>query len=202
MAYQQPQQGHWDQNIDMSPLRGAAHDVPPPVPAHRQPISTHADSPLRQMPNQRQYPDPNNYSDYSTPGVTPGSDSLSSGIGLARPMGVPERSHDATPFSDHHAYDQSMPPRAAYSQRSYNSSMHSVTSRPQGVPYSDNPYNRYSSTNLDNATGMGHINPNEVADDDDWGMGPGMGPNAPQNKRRSFLPLGASRGALGPMPLQ
>jgi exo-beta-1,3-glucanase (GH17 family) len=64
-----------------------------------------------------------------------------------------------------------------------------VSSPPQGVPYSDNPYNRYSSTQLNLATNMGHINPNEVADDDDWGMGP----DTPQAKRRSFLPVGGSR---------
>jgi exo-beta-1,3-glucanase (GH17 family) len=67
--------------------------------------------------------------------------------------------------------------------------MHSIPPPPQGVPYSDSPYNRYSSTNLNLANNMGHINPNDVADDDDWGMGP----NSPQNKRRSFLPIGASR---------
>lgn len=115
-----------------------------------------------------------------------------------RPLGVPEQSPYATPFSDQHAYDQSMPPRAMYSQRSYapsagmyssSSSMHSVPSQSHGVPYTDNPYNRYSSTNLNLAQNMGHINPNEVADDDDWGMGP----DSTQNKRRSFLPIGASR---------
>lgn len=214
MAYQQ---GHWDQQSDMSSVEGA-HDFPPPPPAHRQPVGMH---------NQRQYTDPNNYSDYSTPGVTPGSDNLSeraagggiNGIAVGVANGNERESGlqasrsidgaDATPFSDQHAY-QPMPPRAMYSQRSYgsgaplapgaaaaagmyssNSSLQSVSSPPQGVPYSDSPYNRYSSTNLDLATGMGHINPNDVADDDDWGMGP----NSPQNKRRSFLPIGASRGA-------
>ncbi|KAF2821781.1 glycoside hydrolase [Ophiobolus disseminans] len=218
MAYQHPQQGPWDQQTDISPVEGT-HDFPPPPPAHRVPVGMHSDSASRQMPNQRQYTDPNNYSDYSTPGVTPsGSDSRSertvggiNGInGQGRPLGVPERGQEATPFGDHHAY-QPMPPRAMYPQSSYgsgaplapgaaaaagmyssNSSMHSISSPPpQGVPYSDSPYNRYSSTNLDLAPGMGHINPNDVADDDDWGLGP----NSPQNKRRSFMPLGASRGA-------
>jgi exo-beta-1,3-glucanase (GH17 family) len=212
MAYQPaPQPGHWHQAGDVSPIHEPSDDVPPPPPAHRQPVAS-----------QRQYADPNNYSDYSTPGVTPGSDNLSerspgggiNGIaaGVAysnerdsgwgpqgRPMGVPEHNPHATPFGDHHAYDQSMPPRAMHSQRPYaagaasmyssNSSMHSVSSPPQGVPYSDNPYNRYSSTQLNLATNMGHINPNEVADDDDWGMGP----DTPQAKRRSFLPVGGSR---------
>lgn len=82
---------------------------------------------------------------------------------------------------------------AAAGMYSSNSSMHSVGHPPQGVPYQDSPYNRYSSTNLDLATGMGHINPNDVADDDDWGMGPNNA-NNPANKRRSFLPMGASRG--------
>jgi exo-beta-1,3-glucanase (GH17 family) len=212
MAYQPaPQPGHWHQPGDVSPLHEPSDDVPPPPPAHRQPVAS-----------QRPYADPNNYSDYSTPGVTPGSDNLSerspgggiNGIaaGVAysnerdsawapqgRPMGVPEHNPHATPFGDHHAYDQSMPPRAMRSQRPYaagpasmyssSSSMHSVSSPPQGVPYSDNPYNRYSSTQLNLATNMGHINPNEVADDDDWGMGP----DTPQAKRRSFLPVGGSR---------
>jgi len=178
MAYQQPPQGHWSHaQDDLSPIEGT-NDFPPPPPAHRQPVGTHSNQ-------QRQSTDPNNYSDYSMPG---------------RPLGVPERSFEATPFSDNHAYDN-MPPRAMYSQRSYgapyssSSSMHSgVSSPPQGVPYSDSPYNRYSSTNLDLAPGMGHINPNDVADDDDWGMGPNSTPTH-HNKRRSFLPVGASRGA-------
>jgi exo-beta-1,3-glucanase (GH17 family) len=195
MAYPHAQQpGNWHQG-DVSPVDDMSDDVPPPPPAHRQPL-----------PSQRHYADPNNYSDYSTPGVTPGSDNLSdsaAGGGIngiaAGVAGVPDHTSHATPFSDHHAYDQSMPPRAMHSQRPYapgagsmyssNSSMHSVSSPPQGVPYSDNPYNRYSSTTLNLATNMGHINPNEVADDDDWGMGP----DTPQNKRRSFLLVGGSR---------
>jgi exo-beta-1,3-glucanase (GH17 family) len=203
MAYQQPPQSRWDH---VEPSEG---EFPPPPPAHRQPVA------MKPLPNNRQYSDPNNYSDYSTPGVTPGSDYLSenaagvahdgerdSGVQAARPLGVPERSaNTVTPFSDQHAYDQPLPPRAMYSQRAHgsgamyssNSSMHSIPPPPphpsQGIPYSDSPYNRYSSTTLNLASGMGHINPNEVADDDDWGMGP----NSPQNKRRSFLPLGGSR---------
>ncbi|KAF1919336.1 glycoside hydrolase superfamily [Ampelomyces quisqualis] len=200
MAYQQPPPpGYWPQQQpgDMSPIDGPSdNEAPPPPPAHRQPVGMLPDSHFRHPQSQRQYVDPNNYSDYSTPGVTPGSDNT--------PSGVPE-GPNATPFGDSHAYDQAVPPRAMYSQRSYasgapgapgaasmysaNSSMHSVPPPPQGVPYSDSPYNRYSSTNLNLANNMGHINPNEVADDDDWGMGP----DSPHNKRRSFLPLGASR---------
>lgn len=236
MAYQQPQPG------DVSPVEGATDDFPPPPPAHRTPVGMHPDSQFRQAQGQRPYVDPNNYSDYSTPGVTPGSDNLSEraagggingiAVGVAngneresglqasrgiegwggqpgRPMGVPERSPAATPFSDYHAYDQPTPPRAMYLQRSYgsgaplvpgsaglyssNSSMHSTPPPPSsGVPYSDNPYNRYSSTHLDLARDMGQINPNEVADDDDWGMGPNT-PQTKESKRRSFLPIGASR---------
>jgi exo-beta-1,3-glucanase (GH17 family) len=216
MAYQPAPPGPWhSQDNDMS-----SDDVPPPPPVHRQPVGMHPDSNARQAPSQRQYSDPNNYSDYSTPGVTPGSDNLGeraagggiNGIavgvassneresGLLASRGMDQNQNpNGTPFSDHHAYDQSMPQRAMYSQRPYapgsasmyssSSSMHSVPPPPQGVPYSDSPYNRYSSTNLNLATHMGHINPNEVADDDDWGMGP----NSPQEKRRSFLPIGASR---------
>lgn len=205
MAYRQPQPGHWDQHSDNSPIEGS-HDFPPPPPAHRIPVGLHADSQHYQQQTQRpNNTDPNDYSDYSTPG----HDNAMNGY---RPMGVPEQSHNATPFSDNQAYDQSMPPRGMYSQRSYgsgaplapgaaapagmyssNSSMHSLPHPPppppQGIPYSDSPYNRYSSTNLNLATGMGQINPNELADDDDWGMGP----NSPQAKRRSFLPIGNSR---------
>ncbi|KAF2027204.1 glycoside hydrolase, partial [Setomelanomma holmii] len=229
-----------------------SHDFPPPPPAHRTPVGMHADSHFRQTQNQRQYSDPNNYSDYSTPGVTPGSDNLSEraagggingiAVGVAasneresgvqamraidgwgrngngaagpqgRPLGVPDRSNSSTPFSDQHASDhQPIPPRAMYSPRSYgsgaalapgaaapasmyssSSSMHSGPPPPHVVPYSDSPYNRYSSTQLNLAPGMGQIDPNDLADDDDWGMGPNS-PQNTQNKRRSFLPLGGSR---------
>lgn len=228
----------------MSPVDGPSHDFPPPPPIHRQPVGSHANSQYQQMQNQRQYVDPNNYSDLSTPGATPGSDNLSqhsagsggingmaSGInarenGLpssrsmdgrsrngngngvsasqARPMGVPDRSPNATPFNDQYAYESPLQPRAMYSQRSYgsnaplaagagapaglyssNSSMHSIPSPPQGVPYSDTPYNRYSSSAQNLAPQMGAINPLELADDDDWGMD-----TNPQNKRRSFVPFG------------
>jgi exo-beta-1,3-glucanase (GH17 family) len=58
--------------------------------------------------------------------------------------------------------------------------------------YQDSPYNRYSSSNLNLSTQqMGAINPNEADDDDDWGMGPSQ-PSG-QQKRRSFIPFGASR---------
>lgn len=245
MAYQQP--GHWDQQRDASsPVDGPAHDFPPPPPAHRHPVGLHSDSQYRPGQNQRPYQDPNNYSDYSTPGVTPGSDNLSEdaagggingiAVGVAnaneresglqatramdgwgrtgngtaaapqgRPLGVPDRSPNATPFNDQYAYEPPVQPRAMYSQRSYgsgaplapgaaapaglysgNSSMHSVSSPPQGVPYLDTPYNRYSSSAQNLAPQMGEINPHELADDDDWGMGP----NSPQNKRRSFVPFG------------
>src|SRR4051794_26630669 len=39
-------------------------DQPPPPPAHRIPVAM------------SQHPDPSNYSDYSPPGVTPGSDNM------------------------------------------------------------------------------------------------------------------------------
>jgi exo-beta-1,3-glucanase (GH17 family) len=207
MAYPAPQQSHWPLQGDVSPIEGDAHDFPPPPPVHRQPVQP--------APSPNQYSDPNNYSDFSTPGVTPGAEYVGARpAGGSRPLGVPERQPSDTPFSDQHAYDQPMPPRAMYTQRTYgsgtlapgaaagmyssNSSMHSVPMSPPhgipGAPYSDSPYNRYSSTNLDMAPGMGHINPNDLADDDDWGMGPGS-PQTTQHKRRSFLPLGASRGA-------
>ncbi|KAH7392394.1 glycoside hydrolase superfamily [Phaeosphaeria sp. MPI-PUGE-AT-0046c] len=192
MAYPQAQPGHWPQEHHaMSPIDTHSDDNPPPPPAHRQPVSP------------QHYQHPNDYSDYSTPGMAAGYTSTAGPYG--QPQGVPDHS-SSTPFSDQNAYDNSpTPPRAMYTQRPYgssvplvpgsagvyssNSSMHSIPSPPQGVPYSDSPYNRYSSTNLNLANNMGHINPNEVADDDDWGMGP----DTPQNKRRSFLPIGASR---------
>lgn len=124
-----------------------------------------------------------------------------------------------TPFADAYAYDSPTPPRpihspynvsnqtlgsgpfgaaAAYSSASsMHSSQHSAPlSSPNNLPYSDNPYNRYSSPHLDLAPQMGAINPNEVADDDDWGMA-----HAPtQNKRPSraiFTREGAAAGAAG-----
>ncbi|KAF1840210.1 glycoside hydrolase family 17 protein [Cucurbitaria berberidis CBS 394.84] len=188
MAYQPPPQNHWDQaNFASSPIDGSNRDVPPPPPAHRHPVGLHSDS-----QNQQQYPDPNNYSDLSTPGATPGSDNLSqhSGGGISgRPMGVPEQTPNATPFHDQYAYDT--PTRSMYSQRSYGSNTPSASGAAPPIPYLDTPYNRYSSSAQNLAPQMGHINPNEVADDDDWGMDP----NAPQNKRRSFVPFrhGTSR---------
>lgn len=121
-------------------------------------------------------------------------------------MGVPERSQNSTPFNDQYAYEQPMLPRAMMTPRSQgsgavagslyssSSSMHSnMIPPPHGVPYSDSPYTRYSSAqNL--APHLGQINPNDVADDDDWGMGP-TPLNSAQNKRRSFVPFGAGRGA-------
>ena len=246
MAYQQPPQPQWEQHASVSPVDGATHDFPPPPPAHRVPVGSHPDSQYQQP-----FVDPNNYSDYSTPGITPGSDNLGEeaagggikgiahGVASAneresgvqaqraidgwgrngnvaaaspiRPMGVPERSPNATPFSDQHGYEQPMLPRAMYSQRSYgsgaplalgavgpagmyssNSSMYSMPSSPHGVPYADTPYNRYSSSAQNLAPQMGLINPNEVADDDDWGMGPDH-PQSIQSKRRSFVPFGGSR---------
>lgn len=243
MAYQHSQPPHWDTQGDISPVDGPNHDIPPPPPAHRHPVGSHAQSQYSQTQNSRQYQHPNDYSDYSTPGVTPGSDNLSeraagggingiaagvasthereSGVqamrGMHRPQGVPERrSQDYNPYSNG-AYDQ--PGRGMYSQRSYgsgaplapgaaapagmyssNSSTNSLPTPPQhgpqGVPYSDSPYNRYSSTNLNNAPGMGHINPNELADDDDWGMGD----TTTQNKRRSFLNIGSRDGSRNGSP--
>ncbi|KAF2787470.1 glycoside hydrolase family 17 protein [Melanomma pulvis-pyrius CBS 109.77] len=137
------------------------------------------------------------------------------GDGIAGPRGASqERSGTSTPFSDQHAYDHPMP-RPIHPQTSYgsnaplasgamasagimstNSSERSIplSSRPtpphNAFPYSDSPYNQYSSSNLNLAPQMGVINPNEVADDDDWGMGPRQ---PVQQKRRSFVPFGASR---------
>ncbi|KAL6711667.1 hypothetical protein ACN47E_004601 [Coniothyrium glycines] len=244
MAFHAPPHSPWDQQQQqsMSPVQGPG-DVPPPPPAHRTlPMGSHPDSQYHQP-----FHDPNNYSDYSTPGVTPGSDNLGDhavgggingiAVGVAnaneresgvqaqramdgwghnayagaspvRPMGVPERSANTTPLPDQHGYEQPMLPRAMYSQRSYasgtplapgaappagmyssNSSMHSMASPPHAVPYSDTPYSRYSSSAQNLAPQMGQINVDDLADDDDWGMGP----NSPQNKRRSFVHFGASR---------
>lgn len=65
-----------------------------------------------------------------------------------------------------------------------------MNSPPHSAPFTDNPYNRYSTAPMSQAHALGHINPNELADDDDWGLGP----ETPQTKRRSFVPgFGASR---------
>ncbi|KAF3010914.1 hypothetical protein E8E13_009976 [Curvularia kusanoi] len=178
------------QQGDVSPVDGPEHDFPPPPPAHRVPVGQHADSqqqqqhPLPQRPSFQH--DPNNYSDLSTPGSEP----------RGAPLGVPNRSPNGTPYTDQYPYDAGIPPRSMYSNRSFNSqaqyssnhSLHSMNSH--GSPFSDNPYNRYSTAPMSNAHAMGAINPNELADDDDWGMGP----ETTQNKRRSFVPgFGASR---------
>lgn len=233
MAYQQPHHGHWEQHGDAYPLEPSDDDCPPPPPAHRHAVGMHADSQYQHMQSQRQYQDPNNYSDLSMPRADNVSEHSAAGgfNGIAnasereghlhaarrtangtappqgRPMGVPDRSPNTTPFNDQYAYESPLQPRAMYSQRSYgsnaplapgasastgmyssSSSMHSMSSPapPQGVPFSDSPYNRYSSSAQNLAPQMGQIDPNELADDDDWGMGP----NSPQSKRRSFVPFG------------
>ncbi|KAF1938004.1 glycoside hydrolase [Clathrospora elynae] len=203
MAYPQPPQG-WPlgQHDALSPTHGASNDhpppppahsasddYPPPPPAHGTPVGLHAQQ-------QRPYADPNNYSDYSTPG------SASEREG-GRPMGVPERSANASPFNDQSGYEQPMIPRPMYSQRPYgaspagmyssSSSMHSMPlSPPTTAPYADTPYNRYSSSAQNLAPQLGQINPYEVDNDDDWGMGPETN-NTAQHKRRSFVPFGGSR---------
>ena len=126
------------------------------------------------------------------------------------PMGVPPQN---TPFADAYAYDSPTPPRPIHSPynasnqslgsgpfgatgagmyssaSSMHSSQHSAPqSSPTAVPYSDNPYTRYSSSHLDLAPQMGAINPHEVADDDDWGMNP------VQAKRRSLFTRDGSPG--------
>ncbi|KAH6644085.1 glycoside hydrolase superfamily [Boeremia exigua] len=164
-------------------------DAPPP-PVHRVPVGAHADS--QHFPSRPSFQhDPNNYSDLSTPGSDP------------RPLGVPSRSPSSTPFHDQYPYDSGLPPRSMYSNRSYgsqvplagagmyssNHSLHSMNSA-HPAPFTDNPYNRYSTAPMSNAHAMAEINPNDLADDDDWGMGP----ETPQQKRRSFVPgFGVSR---------
>jgi exo-beta-1,3-glucanase (GH17 family) len=116
-----------------------------------------------------------------------------------QPLGIP---HDPTPFSDTYAYDSPTPPRPTHSNQPFipsgapvgmwssNSSQQSMpltSGNPNPYPYDNSPYNRYSSSNLNLAPAMGEINPNEVADDDDWGMG-----HVPvQQKRRSLVPFGS-----------
>jgi exo-beta-1,3-glucanase (GH17 family) len=195
MAQSQSEQPFLGQHGDASPVDGPDHDFPPPPPAHRVPVGVHADSQHFQQQRPSFQQDPNNYSDLSTPG---------SNETRGAPLGVPNRSPNATPFNDQHTYDGGMPPRSMYSNRSYgsqvplagagmyssNNSLHSMNSPPQSANFSDNPYNRYSTVPMSNAHTMGQINPNELADDDDWGMGP----ETPQAKRRSFVPgFGASR---------
>ena len=202
MAYHQSQQP-WDNNGDISPVEGSGFEYPPRPPVHRHPVGIHPESQFRQ------HPDPNNYSNFSVPRSTPPLDNMSEHsparhpASPSRPMGVPDQS---TPFNDQYAYESPAHPRAMYSQRSLgsnagpgrsgqyssNSSIHSNSAPfpPAGMPYSDSPYNRYSSSAQNLAPQMGQINPNELADDDDWGMGP---ETTQQNKRRSFVPFGHSR---------
>lgn len=256
--YQPSSQPYHDRR-DVSPIEaenpqfpqpGQHMSPPPPPPAHRNPVGMHPDSQYSQMQGQRQY-GTQNYSDFSTSGITPGADNLgesSAGGGingiaigvanmneresgaqalrdingwgrngdgnLAGPRGVPiERNPSETPFSDHYAYENSSrsiheqpshgssPPYAsgaiapAGMMASSNNSERSIpfdgrpTPPQAGYPYQDNPYNRYSSSNLNLAPHMGAINPNEADDDDDWGMGPRP---TTQQKRRSFIPFGGS----------
>lgn len=187
----------------MSPIDGSDNDFPPPPPAHRVPVGVHADS--QQYPQRPSFQQNENvYSDLSTPGSNGAPDMYSPSSDSRAPLGVPSRSPNGTPHNDQYSYDGGMPPRSMYSNRSFgsqvpltgagmyssNHSLHSMNSPPQGSPFTDNPYTRYSTTPMNNAHAMGQINPNEVADDDDWGMGP----QAPQNKRRSLVPgFGTSR---------
>lgn len=161
------QQGYYQHNGNVSPPAGLSDDVAPPPPVHRVPVGNH---------HQRPSADPNDYSDYSTPG----SDTASNEV--PRPV-YSQRSYASnTPLAP-----AAVAPAGMYSSQSSLSNY----PLPQGVPYSDSPYNRYSSSAQNLAPQMGHINPNDVADDDDWGLGP----DTPQNKRRSrtFTPFGASR---------
>lgn len=194
MAHQQSEQPFLGQQGDVSPVDGPDTDFPPPPPTHRVPVGMHPDGQHLQPQRPSLQQDPNNYSDLSMPGSEP----------RGAPLGVPNRSPNATPLNDQYAYDGGMPPRSMYSNRSYgsqvplagagmyssNHSLQSMNSPPHSSLFTDNPYNRYSSTPMSNAQAMGQINPHEVADDDDWGMGP----ETPQNKRRSFVPgFGTSR---------
>lgn len=187
-------------------------DSPPPPPAHRTPVGMHPDSQYQHLNSQHQYPDPNNYSDYSTPGMPPGPNNMPDAAVVSpdrqgtpqRPMGVPSPVSPASPFQDQGSLDPSMMSRPMYSQRtpgpgaplapamySSNSSLHSMPpSSHSNRAYSDTPYTRYSSSAQNLAPQMGQINPYEVDNDDDWGMG--SAENAPQ-KRRSFVPFGSSR---------
>ncbi|KAL1604897.1 hypothetical protein SLS60_004437 [Paraconiothyrium brasiliense] len=132
------------------------------------------------------------------------------------PMGVPPHQ---TPFADNYEYDSPTPPRpihspynvsnqtlgsgpfgaaAAYSSASsMHSSQHSAPLTSQtAVPYSDNPYTRYSSSHLDLAPQMGAINPHELADDDDWGMTPSQGKRQSRGLfTREGAPAAAAAGA-------
>ena len=225
-----PPSPYQDHNDD-SPIEGSHADFPPPPPAHRHPVG---------MAQPQHYAhDPNNYSNYSPPGVTPGTDNLGeaaagggingiamgvagshereSGLQATRDMdgsssgrsGGSQTSINQTPFADRYAYDGPLHPRPIHSSPhasngpygagalapgamySNNSSQQSMPlhSPSNAYPYSDSPYNRYSSSNLDLAPQMGAINPNALADDDDWGMGPAHASSA-QQKRRSFVPFG------------
>jgi exo-beta-1,3-glucanase (GH17 family) len=196
MAYNthEPTSPYRDQG-DMSPVDPSHPDFPPPPPVHREPVGMH--TPSSHSPYSR---DPNNYSNYSVPGIA--SHQRESGL-----QTTSQTSFGQTPFADQYAYDQSNPSRPIHSSSntssgpfasgavtpaemySVNSSQQSVplTSASNAYPYTDSPYNRYSSSNLNLAPQMGEINPNDLADDDDWGMAVPT-----QQKRRSFVPFGSA----------
>ncbi len=125
----------------MAPTEDSNAQAPPLPPAHRHPVGIHADGNYSQMQAQRKYSQhPNNYSNYSAPGVTPGTPAASGGInGMAlgvalsheRESGVQametpadraslrERTPSDTPFADQYASDQPTPPRPVHPQPSY-----------------------------------------------------------------------------------
>lgn len=204
MAYHQQQS--WPLSQAQYSDAAPSDDTPPPPPVHRTPVGMHPDSQYQHMNTQRQYPDPNNYSDYSMPGQAPGSDNMAAPAASGRPLGVPAHLSPVSPissnspFNDHNAYDSPAVPRPMHSSRSNGSGgalapgmYSSDNSLHSAHTYSDTPYTRYSSSAQNLAPQMGQINPYEVDNDDDWGMGPNEA--ATQNKRRSFVPFGSSRDA-------
>jgi exo-beta-1,3-glucanase (GH17 family) len=196
------------------PPPGHTMSSPPPPPVHRRPVSGQPDG-FSQQPYGS-----SNYSNLSPPGITPGADNLGEAaagggingiaIGVAssneRESGVQAlrnlHGNHSGPFSDSNQYEQprsnnyltpgAMPPPGFVSS---NSSLRSfpTTGRPSPPQsaYSDSPYNRYSSSNLNLAPSqLGAINPNDADEDDDWGMGP---QTTQQQNRRSFVPFSSSR---------
>ncbi|KAF1951370.1 glycoside hydrolase [Byssothecium circinans] len=212
LSQSHPPSQPYENNGDVSPIDGSfGSQMPPQPPPHRNAVGMHYNQ------------NPNNYSDYSPPGVTPGADNLGTGaagggingiaMGVAgsheresgvqalremhsnnAPLGIPQ---ERTPFSDSYAYDSPTQPRPTHSAASLapSATMYSSNSSQQSMPltsgnpypYADSPYNRYSSSNLNLAPQMGQINPNDLADDDDWGITPVPNPQ----KRRSFAPFGS-----------
>lgn len=204
---------------DAPPTYDAA-DIPPPPPVHRSPVGGYGSTNYSDFSPPEITPEADNLGESAAGGGITGiaagvanTNERESGVQALRdlnswgrngsgtaagPRGTPPT---ATPFADDYRYDQSMsPPRPI--QPTYvplgsgamhtPSNMSSSNSESESL-YSDNPYNRYSSSNLQLAPQLGAINPQYADEDDDWGMGPQPQRTVTQKRRSKIIPFVGSR---------